>query len=171
VNLPAPPRSRAVPPLSVPAARPALLNWKPVALASVVAVLLIAGVLTWAVLNPTHRRAQASSAEEATLAALAEVSDTQPAPEQTEPAESAIPVGLAKPDAPSPAPAEAAALARADATVVPALVESAAPVCEKFGTSVEFDPNPERAARRAAESQRLLVILHISGNFEDSGFT
>jgi hypothetical protein len=53
----------------------------------------------------------------------------------------------------------------------PALVASPAPACEKFGTSVEFDRNPARAAKRAAESQRLLVVLHISGNFEDSGFT
>jgi hypothetical protein len=168
--MPAPPHLRAVRPRSAPAVRPPLLNWKPVVLASVVAVLLVAGVLTWAVLNPTNRRAPADSTEEATLAAV-EVSDAQPAPEQTEPAQAEVPVVPAQAEAPPLAVVEKPALARVEPAIVQALVEPAAPVCEKFGTSVEFDPNPERAARRAAESQRLLVILHISGNFEDSGFT
>ena len=39
------------------------------------------------------------------------------------------------------------------------------------GTRVEFDPNPVHAAKRAAETQRLLVVLHLSGNFEDAAFT
>ena len=40
-----------------------------------------------------------------------------------------------------------------------------------FGTSVEFDPNPVRAAKQAAKIQKLLMVLHVSGNFEDAAFT
>ena len=44
-------------------------------------------------------------------------------------------------------------------------------VCATFGTSVEFDPNPARAAKQAARTQKLLMVLHVSGNFEDAAFT
>ncbi len=39
------------------------------------------------------------------------------------------------------------------------------------GTNVKFLNNPALAARRAAKAEKLLFLLHISGNFEDAGFT
>jgi len=39
------------------------------------------------------------------------------------------------------------------------------------GTRVKFLHSPVEASRRAAADQKLLLILHISGNFEDRGFT
>jgi hypothetical protein len=178
VNLPAPPRLRAVPPpLPAPAAQQPLLNWKPVAFAGLVAVLLVAGVLAWAVQNPPDRRGPAIPAEEV-RPTVAEVRDVEPAP--AEPAEPVEPImavvvqGLPQTPGqqPVPAPVETRAPARVEPPVpAPAPLHLAAPACERFGTSVEFDPNPTRAAKRAAETQRLLVVLHISGNFEVSGFT
>jgi hypothetical protein len=47
----------------------------------------------------------------------------------------------------------------------------AALVCDTLGTSVDFDANPARAAKRAVTAQKLLMVLHVSGNFEESGFT
>jgi outer membrane biosynthesis protein TonB len=42
---------------------------------------------------------------------------------------------------------------------------------DKHGTSVKFLNNPEEAARKAAQGQKLMFLLHISGNFEDRQFT
>ena len=40
-----------------------------------------------------------------------------------------------------------------------------------YGTRVKFVNNPLTAARKAAQDEKLLFVLHISGNFEDAGFT
>jgi hypothetical protein len=42
---------------------------------------------------------------------------------------------------------------------------------ENFGTAVGFVRNPREAARAAASERKLLFLLHVSGSFEDSGFT
>jgi len=42
---------------------------------------------------------------------------------------------------------------------------------ETFGTSVEFERNPEEAARSAAMERKLTFVLHVSGNFEENRFT
>ena len=42
---------------------------------------------------------------------------------------------------------------------------------ETFGTSVQFVRNPPEAARMAAAQHKLTFLLHVSGNFEDAGFT
>jgi len=40
-----------------------------------------------------------------------------------------------------------------------------------YGTSVHFLDTPKEAARQAEKEQKLVMILHVSGNFEDSGLT
>jgi hypothetical protein len=43
--------------------------------------------------------------------------------------------------------------------------------CQTFGTSVEFDKSPSEAAKHAKDEQKLVMVLHISGIFEDPGLT
>ncbi len=45
------------------------------------------------------------------------------------------------------------------------------PPCETYGTSIEFARNPSEGARRASQERKLMFVLHLSGNFEDSKFT
>jgi hypothetical protein len=42
---------------------------------------------------------------------------------------------------------------------------------ETFGTTIGFVRNPAEAARIAAQEQKLTFLLHVSGSFEDAGFT
>ena len=42
---------------------------------------------------------------------------------------------------------------------------------ETFGTAVEFVRGPGEAARIADQQHKLLFLLHVSGNFDDTGFT
>lgn len=42
---------------------------------------------------------------------------------------------------------------------------------ETFGTAVEFARNPVEAGKLAREERKLSFLLHVSGNFEDAGFT
>ena len=58
--------------------------------------------------------------------------------------------------------------ARADAK--PPEKEKAA-TCGNHGTSVEFKDTPSEAAREAQKEQKLVFVLHVSGNFEDPRFT
>jgi hypothetical protein len=39
------------------------------------------------------------------------------------------------------------------------------------GTSLDFVCTPSEAAKQAGDRRKLVFLLHISGNFEDSGFT
>jgi hypothetical protein len=43
--------------------------------------------------------------------------------------------------------------------------------CGSFGTSVEFAESPAEAAKQAKKQEKLVFILHVSGNFEDPKFT
>jgi len=42
---------------------------------------------------------------------------------------------------------------------------------ETFGTTVAFVRNPAEAERLATAERKLAFLLHVSGNFEESGFT
>ena len=43
--------------------------------------------------------------------------------------------------------------------------------CSTYGTSVEFVDNPSEAARLALKEQKLVLVLHVSGLFEDPKLT
>jgi hypothetical protein len=43
--------------------------------------------------------------------------------------------------------------------------------CKTFGTSVEFVDTPSQAARLAAKEHKLVLVLHVSGLFEDPKLT
>jgi hypothetical protein len=45
------------------------------------------------------------------------------------------------------------------------------PTCGEFGTSVNFEKTPSEAARKALKEEKLVFVLHVSGDFEDSEFT
>lgn len=49
--------------------------------------------------------------------------------------------------------------------------EKAEAACGNHGTSVEFLDSPSEAAARAKKEQKLVFVLHVSGNFEDPRFT
>jgi hypothetical protein len=53
----------------------------------------------------------------------------------------------------------------------PELLKKADGSCGSFGTSVEFVDTPSAAAQRARKEQKLVFVLHVSGNFEDPRFT
>ena len=40
-----------------------------------------------------------------------------------------------------------------------------------FGTSVDFFDTPTEAAKKAIKEEKLVFVLHVSGNFEDPRFT
>lgn len=52
-----------------------------------------------------------------------------------------------------------------DAEVMPA------DKCKQFGTKVRFHGTPVEAATEAKASKKMMMVLHISGHFEDPGFT
>jgi hypothetical protein len=39
------------------------------------------------------------------------------------------------------------------------------------GTAVEFISSPMAAAKQAAKQKKLVLVLHVSGHFEDPNFT
>ncbi len=43
--------------------------------------------------------------------------------------------------------------------------------CGSHGTRVEFHDTPSEAAKIAKKEQKLVFVLHVSGNFEDPRFT
>jgi hypothetical protein len=53
----------------------------------------------------------------------------------------------------------------------PKPVEKTEGTCGDFGTTVEFADSPSDAAAKAKKEQKLVMVLHVSGNFEDPRFT
>ena len=51
------------------------------------------------------------------------------------------------------------------------LVKDKEPTCGAHGTTVEFVATPSKAAQIAKKEQKLVFVLHVSGNFEDPRFT
>jgi hypothetical protein len=43
--------------------------------------------------------------------------------------------------------------------------------CERFGTAIDFVRSPTLAFDRAARDQKLVMVLHLAGYFDDPGFT
>jgi hypothetical protein len=48
-------------------------------------------------------------------------------------------------------------------------VDKPGDVC--FGTTIHFVDTPKQAAAQAKKDEKLVMILHVSGNFEDPRFT
>lgn len=53
---------------------------------------------------------------------------------------------------------------------VPAKPAPAA-TCGDYGTTIEFDDSPQDAAKRAVKEEKLVLVLHVSGHFEDPKLT
>ena len=49
----------------------------------------------------------------------------------------------------------------------PAMAEE----CGEYGTQVEFADSPIAAAKQALQEEKLVFVLHVSGNFETSEYT
>ena len=43
--------------------------------------------------------------------------------------------------------------------------------CGQYGTSIEFAESPAEAARQATKEEKLVFVLHVSGNFETPEYT
>jgi hypothetical protein len=47
----------------------------------------------------------------------------------------------------------------------------AAEACGDYGTSIYFEDTPRQAAAAARKAEKLVLILHVSGHFEDPNLT
>src|SRR5581483_1982626 len=103
---------------------------------------------------------------------------------QTAPADEGIPpprevvVRTAEPQViPVPAVVAVPIVAAADPPAAPAEFRlpdgevMPADKCKTFDTKVRFHRGPAEAAAEAKASRKMMFVLHISGNFEDPGFT
>jgi hypothetical protein len=52
-----------------------------------------------------------------------------------------------------------------------AIAKPAEETCGDHGTNVHFFKSPSEAARAALKEEKLVLVLHISGLFEDPDFT
>ena len=148
-------------------AKPSLIDWPIVTAVGACAVVFLAGVLTTAWFAS---RAPSALKDRPAPVALAPVQEAPP-PVQApvdgppvalppEPLKIAAKELEARPKPSEPKPAEPEPLSSATP-----------PACETFGTQVQFVGNPADAARLARQENKLMFVLHLSGNFEDDKFT
>lgn len=43
--------------------------------------------------------------------------------------------------------------------------------CARHGTTIDFVDSPKEAAAQAKKEEKLVLVLHISGHFEDASLT
>ncbi len=53
----------------------------------------------------------------------------------------------------------------------PSLTLTKPETCGSYGTTIDFLDSPKEAAKQAEKSGKLVLVLHVSGNFEDPRFT
>jgi hypothetical protein len=142
-----------------PTAAPAAL---PIALASV---------------DEEPERAPASSPQNKSVPANSEASPRLPAPDREKTKVPEPPPGtphqVQPPSDKQPEPAQQPLDDPfADPTGAPPThTKQVATACSNYGTSVNFVDDPQKAAEQAIKENKLLFVLHVAGNFEDSKFT
>lgn len=138
------------------------LQWPIVLAAAAVAFTVVAGIAAWIVTHPGR------SAPPSVAAA--------PPPVQVD----AMPLLVSAPrptgddmrlSAKTVTPAPLPRPERVRLIDLPAPLSPAKPAYETYGTSVHFLSNPAEAAAQARREKKLLFVLHVSGNFEESCFT
>jgi hypothetical protein len=162
-------------------------QWQVVAGTGILCTFLIGALIVW--LPPRSDRPSA----ETQVASLSVAQPEAPPPNPPEPAT------VTELPAPAPSEHEEATVALTKAPESSSAVEQEAPPAEvqtfqvaikepvqrpepepvqlppgnerRCGTAVQFVANPEAAAEQARKEKKLLFVLHVSGNFEDSGFT
>jgi hypothetical protein len=54
---------------------------------------------------------------------------------------------------------------------LPIITPAEKPTCSAHGTTIDFVDTPSQAASLAKKAGKLVMVLHVSGNFEDPRFT
>jgi len=162
------------------------IYWRTVAVVGASAWLLVAAVVGACVLrqrSAEEPRASLKVLPEQVLASPSAIVEQSSPPKQEAPKPPVTPA--APPEAPHAAmlaknspPVPPPALFREDRLAsAPLLPVSEQPLpqetmdFERCGTQVDFASNPSEAARLALKERKLLLVLHLSGEFEDSKFT
>lgn len=158
----------------------ALIHWRPVIAAAAFSALFIVVILVAVSMHkPSRSAGKQPPTEVATRAAnheplLVQLPVAVPPPlipKENPPAQlpakpASAPEVVAQPVVSAPPPPEPMI-----APPAPAVAANKARDTETFGTCVEFASTPVVAARKARAADKLLFVLHVSGDFEDSRFT
>jgi hypothetical protein len=148
--------------------RPSLVHWPIVVSAVAVSFSLVVCILAWIVTHPG--KAPVGQLE---LERLIVVQTPTPAPPIITPAINRVerPDVLLPHVPPAPKPTPPVPVAGRVMETTPPPLPKARPKGETYGTSVLFLSNPAEAAEVAKNENKLLFVLHVSGNFEESCFT
>lgn len=169
-----------------------VIDWRLVLAAGVPAWLLVAGVVVWARYEARARydfrfqlRSNAGGIETAPLARL--VPEESPLPRRVN--EVAELPRLVREDAPPPRAAVDPSpflnvvmdvgrwltapkpVAKIDAQPIQPAAKPVPDGCKTHGTAVHFTRSTLEAVKQAKAKDKLVFVLHLSGNIEDDGFT
>jgi hypothetical protein len=159
-----------------------VVYWPAVGTAAAVAVLLLAGLCAWAKTHPRPRKGVVPEPVDVNHAVLPTITaDDPPQPlvpaafvsDIRETAPESAPVARLRGFTPPAQERRPAAPLRGLLPPAPEQPQAGtgAPRAETYGTSVTFLASPAEAARQARRENKLLFVLHIAGNFEESCFT
>jgi hypothetical protein len=161
-----------------PASKPAGINWRTVGVLGGAAWCWIVGVIVvaWMAGGSTEAEERGPVAVAAPARAAAPVIE-KPAPASETPApvvELSAPKELVGPPPPTRDELEAM-LREALKPELPPVAQIEEPVkkegCGKCGTAINFMEDPIEAAGKALNQHKILFVVHVSGDFEDPGFT
>jgi hypothetical protein len=146
------------------------VHWPAIAAATTLAVVLVAGLVVWVAVHPGRIHTAPVPAESATLRPLVEESSVAVLAEPLPVVRPVVVTRRVEP--PPPVPVLPASPPPLPARVRPAEPEvPVRPPSENYGTSVMFLGSPADAAEVARREKKLVFVLHVSGNFEESCFT
>ncbi|OAI45329.1 hypothetical protein AYO44_02690 [Planctomycetaceae bacterium SCGC AG-212-F19] len=150
-----------------------LVNWRVIGSVTAAAVVVLSVVVfgAWAATGGATPVAQAAPRPAEAPAAEAKPPAAAIADQKLTEIENKYQAIIAKLEAAAPRPAEPTPPPKEEPVAQPAAVADAKPAKACFGTAVNFAGTPIEAAEEAVKDKKLLMVLTISGNFEESKFT
>lgn len=144
-----------------------LIDWRLVAACGLPLWAFLFGML----LSPRPIRVVQAAPPEPAIVALEEGIPEAPMPREivvheSEPQVISVPLVV-----PVPVPAEPVGVVQVVGHQLPASELLPADRCKTFDTKIRFHPTLADAADEARKSKKMLFVLHISGDFDDPGFT
>jgi hypothetical protein len=140
-----------------------------VSAAVVISFVLVGGIVAWIATHPNKvpRRDTPQTANVAPAESALRLAASRPVRDDIVPAVLPAKPRESRNDSATPPQPQRVRIAE----TVPVPPQGAPPKAETYGTSVLFLGNPAQAAETARREGKLLFVLHVSGNFEDSCFT
>jgi hypothetical protein len=146
--------------------------WGAIAVAAALTLAIVAGLTAWVCSQPRGDAVEVPAPFDLPVQVAAAPAVEPPSQQKRTEAPTPAPVQTKEPSTEKAEPVSAEPTPPPAEGICPVSIEG--PPCDtpqNYGTSIDFLSTPAAAAEQARREGKLMLVLHVAGNFEDSCFT